>query len=363
MTAELQARKQMALDNPGIAVELVVQDGKISFGSMICAESGTCNYTNVTDLVVRPMGWKGSVPSLRGFSALQAFYQLSMQPDEVLWVPGFELDDDGVGHELSVGDITAMTLYLALQETPTTVIELADAGKAALSPAARAKILAGQALFEMPLDQGGIGCGRCHVSEVRISSTELMEPSPRAQGAFASSDLTGRELGYTPDWPLVVDLAGELADAPRVVKQADGSAVIRPYTDLKRHAIPYTEKGAGTYPRNASLRDAGLPDDADAESLLFWAYPIEPNELLTPELWGVGSTGPWLHDGRASTLREAILLHGAASQGERDAFDALSRADQGNVIAFLRNLVLVELDELAAGSSSTTTVRPGTSGK
>ena len=33
---------------------------------------------------------------------------------------------------------------------------------------------------------------------------------------------------------------------------------------------------------------------------------IAPDEFLTPELWGVGNTGPWLHDGRAATLDEAV---------------------------------------------------------
>jgi CxxC motif-containing protein (DUF1111 family) len=79
---------------------------------------------------------------------------------------------------------------------------------------------------------------------------------------------------------------------------------------------------------------------------------IAPEEFLTAELWGVGNTGLWLHDGRAGSLREAILLHGeneppppgdpgrSEAQESRDAFVALSSPDQTGVIVFLRSLVL-----------------------
>nr|WP_280842529.1 di-heme oxidoredictase family protein [Sagittula salina] len=36
---------------------------------------------------------------------------------------------------------------------------------------------------------------------------------------------------------------------------------------------------------------------------------------MTRSLAGVGSTGPWLHDGRATSLREAIMAHGAWRRG------------------------------------------------
>ena len=53
-----------------------------------------------------------------------------------------------------------------------------------------------------------------------------------------------------------------------------------------------------------------LPEDADTASQAAVFTTIGLGEFLTPELWGVGTTGPWLHDGRALTLRQAILFHG-----------------------------------------------------
>jgi CxxC motif-containing protein (DUF1111 family) len=35
-----------------------------------------------------------------------------------------------------------------------------------------------------------------------------------------------------------------------------------------------------------------------------------PAEWRTAPLWGVADSGPYLHDGRANSLAEAIELHG-----------------------------------------------------
>ena len=74
------------------------------------------------------------------------------------------------------------------------------------------------------------------------------------------------------------------------------------------------------------------------------SYATQPNRgkstFGTKELWGVACTGPWLHDGRATTLSEAILLHGGEAAGSRDRFKGLPAKDQKDVIAFLGNQVL-----------------------
>jgi CxxC motif-containing protein (DUF1111 family) len=66
---------------------------------------------------------------------------------------------------------------------------------------------------------------------------------------------------------------------------------------------------------------------------------------LTKELWGVGSTAPYLHDGRATTLTEAILEHGGEAAAARENFERLALADQAALIAFLDNLVLFKKQE------------------
>jgi CxxC motif-containing protein (DUF1111 family) len=62
--------------------------------------------------------------------------------------------------------------------------------------------------------------------------------------------------------------------------------------------------------------------------------------FVTRSLWGVGSTPQYLHDGRATTIREAIREHGGEAQASRDAFFQQNATNQRNAIRFLKNLVL-----------------------
>ncbi len=62
------------------------------------------------------------------------------------------------------------------------------------------------------------------------------------------------------------------------------------------------------------------------------------DEWRTPPLWGVADSGPYLHDGRAATLEQAIRLHGGQAAESAARFAALSAADQGRLIDFLKSL-------------------------
>ena len=65
--------------------------------------------------------------------------------------------------------------------------------------------------------------------------------------------------------------------------------------------------------------------------------------FLTRPLWGVADTGPWLHDGRALTLKEAILLHegqGSEANPIIRAFRNLLPEEQQAVVDFLLTLRL-----------------------
>lgn len=63
-----------------------------------------------------------------------------------------------------------------------------------------------------------------------------------------------------------------------------------------------------------------------------------PEEIRTPPLWGVRLRAPFLHDGRASTLQEAIELHASEALKSRGAYEKLSPEEQKAVVAFLRSL-------------------------
>ncbi|GMV38650.1 MAG: hypothetical protein AMXMBFR64_03660 [Myxococcales bacterium] len=62
------------------------------------------------------------------------------------------------------------------------------------------------------------------------------------------------------------------------------------------------------------------------------------SEFRTQPLWGVAATGPYLHDGRADTLDEAVRAHGGEAAASRDAYVGLNDGERGEVIAFLESL-------------------------
>jgi CxxC motif-containing protein (DUF1111 family) len=61
-------------------------------------------------------------------------------------------------------------------------------------------------------------------------------------------------------------------------------------------------------------------------------------EMRTAPLWGVRVLPSFLHDGRASTLSEAILFHAGQGQAASNNFANLEADDQANLIAFLNSL-------------------------
>jgi len=68
-------------------------------------------------------------------------------------------------------------------------------------------------------------------------------------------------------------------------------------------------------------------------------------EWRTPPLWGLGLSpdaqgGQFflLHDGRANSILEAILLHGGEAENSRNLFQGLSEEEQSDLLTFLESL-------------------------
>ncbi len=71
----------------------------------------------------------------------------------------------------------------------------------------------------------------------------------------------------------------------------------------------------------------------------------ETSEWRTPPLWGLGLSpdaqgGQYylMHDGRATTLESAILMHGGEAESSRDEYKSLSDLEKAKVIEFLESL-------------------------
>jgi CxxC motif-containing protein (DUF1111 family) len=63
-----------------------------------------------------------------------------------------------------------------------------------------------------------------------------------------------------------------------------------------------------------------------------------PTMMRTPPLWGIRAKSFYLHDGRASDLSTAISLHDGQGKAAAQAFQALSTAQQNDLVNFLDTL-------------------------
>ena len=62
------------------------------------------------------------------------------------------------------------------------------------------------------------------------------------------------------------------------------------------------------------------------------------NEMRTAPLWGVSESAPYLHDGSAATIGDAIGRHGNQAAAARRAFQGLSFDEQRALLAFLDSI-------------------------
>ena len=339
MTTDLHQQRAdaiLAACSDGSA-EVALDSKDVTFGTLIVTRTATepCAWdidtsavTGVSaDLIVRPFGWKGNEATIRSFTRNAAHNELGLQADEL--VGDMDGDFDGVTGELTVGDLTALTIYMAALERPVSMLELDDLGLMELSSDDRAEILRGEALF------AEADCTSCHIPSLPIEDAVFREPSltpgfydvtfpagtdPEVAGLMAELTLY---FDMTTDQPNnMVELAdGTTTHLGALPVAADGTATAILYTDLRRHDM-----------------GAELADPTDL-------HGIPATHFLTRSLAGVGSTGPWLHDGRATTLHDAAMAHGGAAAASRDAYAALTTEDQAAISAFLSNLIIFSTGE------------------
>jgi CxxC motif-containing protein (DUF1111 family) len=80
---------------------------------------------------------------------------------------------------------------------------------------------------------------------------------------------------------------------------------------------------------DATLYYGGMTD-------VFVAAPPESQrQWRTPPLWGLAESGPYLHDGRARTVDEAIRLHGGEARAARRKYASLRPESRIQLLAFL----------------------------
>jgi len=306
---------------------------QVNFGQLTAHPDASLDTSAVfgidPDLLVKPIEWKGITASIRAFARDAGHNELGMQAVEITG-DGVDGDGDGVVDELSVGDITAMVIYQAAQPRPTTRQELAQLGVIPpLSAEELDQIKKGERIFS------NTGCNSCHKPQLVINDPIFREPSlnPNYRDKIFPAGQDPLSKGVDPLQPITFDLTRDLPD--NIISHQDGTtthlgnfqsddkgaAIVRLFGDLKRHDM------------GPALAES--IDEAGTGAATF----------ITKELWGVGSTPPYLHDGRATTLTEAIRFHGGESAQSRDRFNALAQGEKESLITYLKNLVLYKTEE------------------
>lgn len=119
------------------------------------------------------------------------------------------------------------------------------------------------------------------------------------------------------------------------------------YSDFQLHVLdePGVAGGSSYGPEPPS--DVPLPEDHPKDT-----------EWRTPPLWGVADSAPYLHDGSAATLRDAILRHGADAKLVRDAYKKLKVGDQEALLTFLGTLKAPQDAPTAGKTTVAMTAKP-----
>lgn len=293
MTQDLQALLAHARSASSGTVTSLDTHG-VSFGYLTSLGGGNVDMSHVQGigpehinsvtpeeaLVVRPFGRKGDNPTMRDFDRGAMQFHFGIQPVEVVG-ENVDADGDGVVNEVDVDHMA----FLHIFDVTNPVPQMDHFDNSAW---------AGFQSFQ------NIGCANCHQPVLKTRSRQLPLAHPEVP-----TDPTANVYRY-------IDLSKVGFE-----KVPHENGVFVPFfADLKRHDMG---------PRLAESFDAqrrGLSNSV----------------FTTARLWGIADTAPYLHDGRATTLFEAIELHGGEAQSARDAFLALSASQRDDLLHFLGKL-------------------------
>lgn len=331
MTADLQA---IATATPPGASSRLVTKG-VSFGILTHNADGSWNTSQVSglpapsrqtsgntppSLLILPYHQAGAVVSIRQFTNNAMNHHHGMQSEERFGL-GTDPDGDGFTNELTVADLTAISIFQATLPVPGRVIPN--------DPAVERAVLLGERLFDQ------IGCNRCHMDALPLDRQGWIysEPSPYNPAGNLRLGPTNYPLTAPA---LTVDLTSEQLPPPHLKPNAHGVVMVPAYTDLKLHDISATGDPK-TDPECEPLDQNQLPG-----SPAFFAGNCK---FLTRKLWGFyDQGGAFMHHGKFTTAREAVEAHNGEALVERQTSDALTPEQRDSLIEFLKSLQVLPPD-------------------
>jgi hypothetical protein len=212
-------------------------------------------------------------------------------------------DRDGYCEEITEGDLDMAEWYLLNHPAPARG-EITE------------EVRHGEKLFKQ------VGCTACHVPD-----WHLHEANPTA------TDYTQRYSGDRRFFELQAgynDKTERLEGKLVLLAERQGELL------LPRHKA-YTVRGLYSDLKYHDVGEAFYQMQFDGTIIKQWR---------TTPLWGVGSTGPFGHDGANLTLDEVIRRHGGEALAARQAYTALSRPERRHVLDFLESLILYQTERI-----------------
>ncbi len=313
MTEDLFSIRQSAIfraRSSGKPATVSLDTKGVNFGEITAHPNGTVDTSKVqgvdADLIIKPFHQKGVVNSVRVFTVnaynhhhgIQAVerFGIGQRDNKGMLITTRDFDEDGVPDELSVGDITAATIFQAAMNVPGRVIPS--------DPVRQLAAQRGEELFAL------IGCTDCHKPSLVLRTRNFSEPNPfNPAGNLRPQDVTK---------PYNFDLTKDIP-SPQLEAIPNAGSVVRAYTDLKRHVIC---DSIDPFYCNERLIQGGVPT----------------NQFLTRKLWDVGNTAPYGHRGDLTTISEAILHHAGEARMQRNRFASMTKAEQNEIVEFLKQL-------------------------
>ncbi len=291
----------------GAAREIRLTSKGSDFGVLRVTAKGEVDASGVQgvddDLVVKPFGWKGTLATFTDFAAEALQMHTGIQSATLLASGSPELigggddpadpDADGVREELGRGPFTAMMAHLALLELP--IVEPLVQDRQLPAPA-QARLPPTATSFADDFQRGRrefheLGCAGCHTPMMVLESPIVVVD------------------GMPP-----IDLSRDMRQPGLRYELALGGYPVWLFSDLKRH------------------------DMGDANAARHVQRGVALREYLTPRLWGLADSGPYLHDGRAPSFDYAIAGHDGEGAAARAAFEALPIDDRGPLRVYLMSL-------------------------
>jgi CxxC motif-containing protein (DUF1111 family) len=146
------------------------------------------------------------------------------------------------------------------------------------------------------------------------------------------------------DVDVLADFMRFLAAPPRLAMNASarsGEALFTqigcatchtPAMTTGRHAVAALNERVVNLYSDLLLHDMGALNDGIAQA------DARANEMKTPPLWGLRVSAPYLHDGRAATVDQAIRMHDGEARRSRDRYNGLTAQMRQQLLDFLNTI-------------------------